>query len=205
MIILIVDDHAVVRAGLAQLLASTLGADCSEAENAESALAALALRRPNLVLLDLSLPGRGGLALLPELRAANHSVLVLSMNDDALFATRAFHAGAMGYVSKNVAPDELITAVRAVAAGGRYVQQSIAQKLALTPITSGTRMLKLSKRDLEVMRLLAAGHSFTEISGVLGITYKTVANTAGNIRGKLGVARTADLIRLALGLYPGGL
>ena len=196
--ILLVDDHAVVRAGLRQMLATTIGATCREAASAEAALAAIAERRPDLVLLDLGLPGLGGLALLPQLKPLRLRVLVLSMNIDLMYARRALEAGALGYVSKNVTPEELLAAIRAVAAGGNYVEHRMAQELALARIENGDRMLLLTERDMEIMRLLAAGRNMTDIADLLGISYKTVANTTGQIRAKLGVARTADVIRLAV-------
>ena len=196
--ILIVDDHAVIRAGLRQLLMSTLGAECWEAESAGAALASIAERKPDVALLDLGLPGLGGLAILPRLRELGVRALVLSMNTDLIYVTRALHAGALGYVSKNVPPDELVTAIQAVADGKRYIEQRLAQALALQGGDVRKGMPRLTEREMEIMRLLAAGRSFMEISNVFGVSYKTVANTAGQLRSKLGVARTADLIRLAV-------
>jgi DNA-binding NarL/FixJ family response regulator len=196
--ILLVDDHAVLRAGLRQMLVTMLGADCREAENADAALLAAGEKRPDIVVLDLGLPGPGGLALLPSLKTLGLRVLVLSMNSDLMHVRHALEAGALGYISKNVSPDELLAAIRAVADGKNYLENRIAQELALARIESGDRMLRLTERDLEVMRLLAAGRSMTEIAELLRISYKTVANNTGQIRTKLGVARTADLIRLAV-------
>jgi DNA-binding NarL/FixJ family response regulator len=196
--ILLVEDHAVVRAGLRQMLLTIMGVACREADCAEAALTAIADKHPDLVLLDLGLPGLGGLALLPQLKTLGLRVLVLSMNTDLIYARHALEAGALGYVSKNVTPDELLAAIRAVAAGKNYVEHRMAQELAVARIENGDRMLKLTERDIEIMRLLAAGRSITEIGALLGISYKTVANTTGHIRTKLGVARTADLIRLAV-------
>ena len=109
---------------------------------------------------------------------------------------RSLEAGAHGYVSKNAAPDELLAAVRRVAGGGRYVEAEIAQAIALG---AGAEALDaLSPRELEIMRLLAAGSSLAEIADALGASYKTIANTCTLIKSKLGVARTADLVRLAI-------
>src|ERR1019366_152303 len=156
-------------------------------------------------VLDLNLPELGGLKLLRRLVQVGQSrILVLSMHAEPLYARRALDAGAAGYVSKNVAPDELLTAVRRVAAGGRYVEGEIAQALALG---DGAETLDaLSPRELEMMRLLANGASLAEIAAALGIGigigigigYKTVANTLTLIKSKLGVARTADLVRLTI-------
>ena len=148
-------------------------------------------------MLDLNLPGLGGLELLRRLiQAGAAKILILSMHAEPLYARRALEAGAQGYVSKNAAPDELLAAVRKVAAGGRYVEAEIAQELALG---AGAETLDaLSPRELEIMRLLAGGSSLAEIAAALGVGYKTVANTLTLIKSKLGVARTADLVRLAI-------
>jgi len=112
-----------------------------------------------------------------------------------VFAARALKLGARGYVSKNAAPEELRVALRRVAQGMTYVENEIAQILAVAP--EGERA-KLTQRDLEILRLLGEGRSFTEIAACLGLGYKTVANQATAIKAKLGVARTADLIRLSV-------
>lgn len=194
--ILLIDDHAVVRAGLRQLLIATTGAEVREAADGPAALAALEAWRPDLAILDLGLPGQGGLSLLPGLVRAGLRVLVLSMHAEPIYARRAIEAGALGYVTKGAAPDELIEAVRLVGQGRRYIEQRIAQELALLGV--GGRLQRLTPRDLEIVRLLAAGRSMTDIAAALGVSYKTVANTTGLIRAKLGVARTADLVRLAV-------
>jgi len=139
----------------------------------------------------------GGLELLRRMaHLGAGKILVLSMHAEALYARRSLEAGAHGYVSKNAAPDELMAAVRRVAAGGRYIEAEIAQALALG---AGAEALDaLSPRELEIMRLLAGGSSLAEIAEALGASYKTIANTCTLIKSKLGVARTADLVRLAI-------
>jgi DNA-binding NarL/FixJ family response regulator len=201
--ILVVDDHAVVRAGLRQMLISMMHADVREAADGAAADAQLADWRPDVVILDLGLPGQGGLALLPAFARAGLRVLVVSMHTEPLYATRSLEAGALGYVSKNIAPDALLEAVRLVSEGRRYIEPSIAQEMALQRIDAGGKLHQLTPRDLEIMRLMAAGRSLSEIAAVFGISYKTVANTVSLIRTKLGVSRTADLIRLAIEM-PGG-
>ncbi len=197
--IILVDDHAVVRAGLRQMLMTSIGAEIEEASDGAALDLALARgAKPDLVVLDLGLPGPGGLALLPKLRAAGLRVLVLTMHAEPVYARRALDAGAAGYASKNIAPDELLEAVRLVHAGRRYVEPRIAQELAVTGLDGTNRLLGLTARDLDIMRLLAEGRGMSDIAAALGISYKTVANTAGAIRAKLGVVRTADLIRLAV-------
>jgi two-component system invasion response regulator UvrY len=195
--ILIVDDHAIVRDGLSRLLATDGDHEVRLAATGREALLLARSFRPALIILDLNLPGLGGLELLRRLVAIEAGrILVLSMHAEPLYARRSLEAGAHGYVSKNAAPDELLTAVRRVAAGGRYVEAEIAQALALG---AGAETLNaLSPRELEIMRLLAAGSSLAEIADALGASYKTIANTCTLIKSKLGVARTADLVRLAI-------
>ena len=195
--ILIVDDHAIVRDGLSRLLATDGDHEVKLAATGREALILARSFRPSLVILDLNLPGLGGLELLRRLVAIEAGrILVLSMHAEPLYARRSLEAGAHGYVSKNAAPDELLAAVRRVAAGGRYVEAEIAQALALG---AGAETLNaLSPRELEIMRLLAAGSSLAEIADALGASYKTIANTCTLIKSKLGVARTADLVRLAI-------
>ena len=195
--ILVVDDHAIVRDGLARLLASDGDHSVSQAVDGREALSLARSLRPDLIILDLNLPGLGGLELLRRLvQIGSGRILVLSMHAEPLYARRALEAGAAGYASKNVAPYELLTAVRRVAGGRRYVEAEIAQALALG---AGAETLDaLSLRELEIMRLLAGGSSLAEIAAALGVGYKTVANTLTLIKSKLGVARTADLVRLAV-------
>ena len=195
--ILIVDDHAIVRAGLSRLLAAEGAHEIRMAASGREALAQARGFRPDLTILDLNLPGLGGLELLRRLaQLGAGKILVLSMHAEPLYARRALEAGAHGYVSKNAAPDELLTAIRRVAGGGRYVEAEIAQALALG---AGREALDaLSPRELEIMRLLAGGASLAEIADALGASYKTIANTCTLIKSKLGVARTADLVRLAI-------
>lgn len=200
--VLLVDDHAIVRAGLRRLFAALPDVQIIEAATGREALALVRAERPALILLDLNLPGLGGLELLRRvlLEHPEARVVVLSMHAETLYATRALRAGAAGYLSKNASPEELLEAVRRVIDGGRYVEADIAQGLALK--TAGTAnpnlMEQLTERDLEIMRLLGDGRSLSDIAAALGISYKTVANTCSQIKAKLGVARTADLVRLSI-------
>ncbi|HEX2942483.1 MAG TPA: response regulator transcription factor [Rhodopila sp.] len=200
--ILLVDDHAVVRTGLRRLLGALPHTTILEAATGQEALATIRAETPALMVLDLNLPGLGGFELLqrtlaeqPDLR-----VLVLSMHGETLYATRALRAGAAGYLSKNVAPEELVDAVKRVMDGGRYVEAEMAQALALQTTESASLTDRLSGRDFEILRLLADGQSLSEIADALGVSYKTVANTCSLIKAKLGVTRTVDLIRLSLDL-----
>jgi DNA-binding NarL/FixJ family response regulator len=196
--VLLVDDHAIVRAGLRRLLATVSDDEVLEATNGRQALSVARAQGLDLIILDLNLPELGGVELIARLRQAGSApILVLSMHAEPLYVTRALEAGAQGYVSKNAAPDELLAAVRRVAGGGRYVEQEIAQALAVQPAQAAT-LSQLAPRDLEILRLLAAGKSLSEIADALGLGYKTIANNCSLIKTKLGVTRTADLLRLAL-------
>jgi DNA-binding NarL/FixJ family response regulator len=197
--ILLVDDHALVRDGLKRLLATLAHGDILEAANGRDALALMRAHGPDLVILDLNLPGLGGLELLRRMiQAGAGPILVLSMHGEPLYAKRALDAGAAGYVTKNASPDELLAAVRRVTSGGRYVEAELAQALAAPAGGAGQSLDNLSARELEIMRLLAKGSSLAEIAAAVGVGYKTVANNCGQIKSKLGVSRTADLVRLAI-------
>ena len=197
--ILLVDDHAVVRAGLRRMLAMVSEAEILEAATGRESLVIARGQSLDLIILDLNLPKLGGVELVARLRQIGTTpILVLSMHAEPLYVTRALNAGAQGYVSKNASPDELLTAIRRVGAGGRYVEQEIAQALALQTSTPASSLAQLAPRDLEILRQLAAGRSLSEIADVLGLGYKTIANNCSLIKTKLGVTRTADLLRLAL-------
>lgn len=198
--ILIVDDHAIVRAGLRRLLLGMFDGEVYEAATGRDALALARTRPLDLLLMDMNLPEMGGLELLSRLAAVTPDipVLVLSMHAEPLYVTRAMEAGARGYASKNIPPDELVAAIRQVAAGGRYIERELAQAMVLSPTPAIEPLGQLSPRDLEIMRLLARGRSLSEIADALGLGYKTIANTCTQIKARLGVGRTADLVRVAL-------
>jgi two-component system, NarL family, invasion response regulator UvrY len=197
--ILLVDDHAVVRAGLRRLLAMVSQDEILEAATGREGLAIARAQSLDLIVVDLNLPELGGVELVARLRQISTTpILVLSMHAEALYVTRALNAGAQGYLSKNASPDELLTAIRKVGAGGRYVEQEIAQTLAVQTSASPGSLAQLAPRELEILRHLAAGKSLSEIALALGLGYKTIANNCTAIKSKLGVSRTADLLRLAL-------
>ena len=198
--VLLVDDHAVVRSGLRRLLAVLPDVRISEAATGREALNAMRIERPTLIILDLNLPGLGGLELLRRIVAEHPAarVVVLSMHAEAFYATRALRLGAAGYLSKNASPEELLEAVRRVASGGRYIEAEIAQGLALGAAEGSDPRHQLTDRDLEIMRLLGDGKGLSDIADALGVSYKTIANTCSQIKAKLGVARTIDLVRLSI-------
>ena len=207
--VLIVDDHPIVRAGLLRLMAAEPEIEVREAATGKEALALVREHRPDLVVLDLNLPGVGGLEVIARLKLDDPGVrvLVLTMHDNAIYVTRALQAGASGYVSKNAPPDEILEAMRRVAGGRNYIEHDIAQELALLNIRTPAHLLNdLSRRDIEILRLLGEGRSLSQIADTIGVSYKTVANNCAQIKAKLGVTRTAELIRIAVlyGISTGG-
>lgn len=197
---LLVDDHAVVREGIRRLLPVHFEAQVSEAGDVESGLVIYERERPDIVLLDLNLAGTGGLEMLRRILAldASAKVVIFSMHAEPVYAVRAMKAGARGYVSKSAPVDELVAAIRKVSAGGQYIDREVASRIAVSQLTAEDPMQQLSMREAEILRLLGQGKSLTAISESLGVAYKTVANTCSNMKAKLGVERTADLIRLAI-------
>jgi DNA-binding NarL/FixJ family response regulator len=196
--ILIVDDHVVVREGVRRLLATMPDTSVHEAGSAHEAVAIYKTEHPDLVLLDLNLPNSSGLQLLRRLiledRAAR--ILILSMHSEPIYVARTLKAGAKGYISKTASAEELLAAVREIAAGGRYVEREIAAQIVVTQYKGDDPLQKLSTREIDIVRLLGDGKSLAEIAEAIGVSYKTVANTCSIIKGKLGVERTVDLIRL---------
>ena len=198
--ILLVDDHAIVRSGIRRLLAGLPDIALKEVATGEAALSELAGNDFDLLILDLNLPGLGGLELLRRILAAYSSlkVLVFSLHTEAVYASRAMEAGARGYISKNAAPEELLEAIETVLAGGTAIERDIAQELGTRGAEEDSYLRPLSQRDMEILSLLADGKSLAQIADALGVAYKTVANTLSRIKDKLGVSHTADLIRITL-------
>jgi DNA-binding NarL/FixJ family response regulator len=199
--ILVIDDHPIVRAGCRQLIQRIPSTKVVEAETGEEGYRLFQELYPDMVLLDITLPGIGGLEVLRRMRAnrENAKVLMFSMHEDPVFASRAMQAGAKGYITKNNAADHLVEAVEKVLSGKTYLSADMAQELAMLNIGAGTSALSdLSRRELEILRLVGEGKSMTEISGILGISYKTVANNLTQIKSKLGISKTAELMRFAI-------
>jgi two-component system invasion response regulator UvrY len=204
--VLIDDDHPIIHAGLRRLIAAETNAEICEAATAKDAWASFKEDRPDLVIMDLNLPGSGGLEMIRRLMIEDNSarILVFSVHDDSIHVARAFEAGALGYVTKNAPPDQISEAIFRVAAGHKYIEPQIAQELALLTVrTSGRSSLlhpftELTRRDLEILRLLGDGYSLLQIADTIGLSYKTVANNCSQMKNKLGLARSADLIRIAI-------
>jgi DNA-binding NarL/FixJ family response regulator len=199
--VVLVDDHAVVREGYRRLLqdsgrVSVVG----EAENGSEAYRQFCALKPNVVVMDIALPGVSGIEGTRRIVAREPSarVLVFSMYEDAIFVRRAIEAGAMGYVTKASAPHVLVEAVDTVASGKRYLSHDVAQTLALSGLDSTSHAhSELSAREFEVLKLLVQGHTLNDIAEQLGLNQKTVANHQSAIKQKLGAESTAQLFRVA--------
>ena len=198
--VLLVDDHAVVREGYRRLLER----DDYIVVVGEAATSAEAMRcdgelRPDVIVLDIALPGVSGIEILRRILARRRGacVLMFSMYQDGIYATRAMNAGARGYVSKASAPDLLVESVRCVAGGQRYLSPDVAQ--AMTKQSSTTNQLAdaLSTRELEVLRMLTQGYGVEEIGEHLGLSPKTAANHQSSIKQKLGANSALQLILIA--------
>jgi two-component system invasion response regulator UvrY len=200
--VMLVDDHAIVRSGFRRLLEQTPEiVVVAEAASGEEAYQAYPACRPDVVVMDLSMPGAGGLEAIRRLLARDPGarVLVYSMHESSAFATQAMRAGACGYVTKASAPDVLVEAVVTVNGGRNYFSPDMAQKIALERVGGERDPLQvLSPREFEVFRLLAEGRSTEEIAERLFLSHKTVANHATQVKQKLGVSAPVELLRLAL-------
>ncbi len=201
--ILIVDDHAVVREGLARILGGTgEGWTVGEASSGFQALEWLRRERADLVIVDLSMPGMSGLELIRRIRSefGRVAVLVLSMHAEEQYAMRAFKAGANGYVTKDGASAELIRAVRKVAGGGAYVSADLAERvvLQLNGSVGAARHAQLSDRELDVLRRLVAGQRPTDIANALHLSVKTISTHKSRIQDKLELPTLAELVRYGL-------
>ncbi|MGE5266972.1 MAG: response regulator transcription factor [Deltaproteobacteria bacterium] len=197
--LLIVDDHDIVRQGVRRLLSLLPDSEVSEAGTAEDGFDVYMREKPAVVVLDINLAGGSGLELLTRLRSADPDarIVMFSMHADPVYANRALRSGALGFVGKSASADELIEAVKAAANGRRYIDKRLASDMVLNPV-EGDPLSALTNREAEILRLLGEGKSLNEIARTFGIAYKTVANTCTRLKEKLGVERTADLIRISL-------
>jgi two-component system invasion response regulator UvrY len=196
--VLVADDHPVVRHGIRQIVADT--SDIVVADDVTDGREVLDKTRsvmPDLVLLDLSMPGRDGMDILKELKRDRPKipVLVLTMHSEDQFALRALKAGAAGYLTKESAPTELVGAIRKVAGGGHYLSTWLAEKLAshLGPDSEKPAHERLSDREYQILRMIAAGRSTREISVSLSLSVKTVGTYRGRIFEKMGLKTPAEL------------
>ena len=199
--VLLADDHGLVREGLRGILAK--GADievAAEAANGDEVLALVRKQEFDLALLDLSMPGLSGIALIKRLKAEKPKlrILVLSMHGESQYAARALKAGASGYLTKDSAAAQLLGAIRKIAAGGVQISEAAAAQLIGARGTADAPHAALSDREYEVLRQIVAGRSMTEIADALHLSVKTVSTHKARILGKLGLDGTAELVRYAL-------
>jgi len=199
--IVLADDHAVVRSGLRLLLERTPGFEVvAEAGDADSAVRSTLGHKPSVLVLDLNMPGEltslEAIPRIPEVSPATR-VVVLTMQEDPEFARQALRAGALGYVLKESADDELVEAIRRAAAGDSYVTPRLGAALATAPNAAGPDD-DLTARELEILRLIALGHTNSEIAGQLYLSVRTVETHRAHIQQKLGRSTRAELVRYAL-------
>lgn len=201
--ILITDDHAVVRQGLKQILADEFkNATFGEASNAQEALSHVWREAWDVVVLDMSMPGRNGLEVLKEIKKSRPKlpVLVLSMHPEDQFAVRVLKTGAAGYMTKESAPEELVGAIKKVLAGGRYVSASLAETMAtyLDVDVQKPPHERLSDREFQVLRLIASGKMVSQIARELSLSVKTISTYRTRILEKMTMKSNAELTHYAI-------
>ena len=200
--ILIADDHAVVRHGLKQILADEFKrAEFGEARNGQEVLNRVWKERWDVIVLDITMPGRGGLEVLKEIKKSKPKipVLVLSMHPEDQFAVRVLKAGASGYMTKETAPEELVGAIKRVVAGGRHISPSLGEIMAayLTVKTDKPPHELLSNREFQVLRQIASGKTVSEIARELSLSVRTVSTYRTRILEKMGLKTNAELTHYA--------
>lgn len=201
--VVLVDDHPIVRRGLRETMSAEADiAVVAEATRSEEVLGTLTAHPCDVILLDISLPGRGGLDVLKDIRRdfPDIKVLMVSTHDEAQYSVRAIRAGAAGYLTKTSPPDELVRAVRLVVRTGRYITDSVAAALAefAADDRPGPAHEHLSDREHQVLRLMTSGRTVSEIAEDLSLSVKTVSTYRTRLIEKLGVRTTSDLVRYAL-------
>lgn len=201
--VIVADDHAVVRQGLKHIISET--SDVSVVGEAATGAEALDLARHtegDVIVLDMSMPGPGGLDIVRDLRALrpNLGILILSMYPEEQFAARLIRSGADGYLNKESAPDELVNAIRKVAGGGKYVSAAMAERLAFDLQTGGSGQPHetLSDREFQVLRLIGAGRTASEIAEQLSLSVKTISTYRARLLTKMNLKTNAELMRYAL-------
>jgi two-component system, NarL family, response regulator NreC len=201
--VLIIDDHQLVRSGLRRLLEGEDDLTVEdEAGTAYDAVRLARLHKPDVILLDVVMPGGSGLDAIPEIRdaAPDAKIVTLSMQDDPSYVRQAFASGASGYVLKEAADDELLAAIREVADGGNYVDPQLGARLAAADATAAAEAAAdpLSDREHEVLRLLALGHTNQEIAQMLFLSVRTAETHRARIMQKLRISTRAELVRYAI-------
>ena len=199
--VLIVDDHPIVASGCRALLESDSDIEVFDAPDGRAGYSAFFSRKPDVAVIDLNLPGLSGLELIRRIlqREPEARLIIFSMNDDPVVAARAIEAGAKGYIAKNDDPNLFAGAVKSVAGGGLYLHPELARQIAfLRAGANATMVSSLTPRELEIVRLIAAGRTMAEIADALDVSYKTIANNCTQLKHKLGARSAMDLMRIAL-------
>ena len=201
--VLLADDHAMVRTGLKEILSATGDIEVQgEATNGNEVLGAIGACDYDVVVLDMSMPGRSGIELIKLVKAERPKlrILVLSMHSEQQYAVRAVRAGASGYLTKESAADELVNAIRRVASGRAYISPETAEQLVLDSTGAGgdSPHKLLSDREYQVFRMIASGRSITEIATTLALSVKTISTHKTRILQKLGVSNQSELVRYAI-------
>ena len=200
--VLVVDDHPIVISGCRALLETDPVVEVVEAEDGEAGFAAFFASKPDVALIDINLPGLSGLELMRRIleRDPAARIVVFTMNDNPAVAARAIEAGARGYIAKNDDPALFADAVKAVAGGGLYLHPEMARQIAfLRAGANANGITSLSPREVEILRLLAAGRTMAQIADLLDVSYNTIANNCTQLKQKLGARSAMDLMRIALG------
>lgn len=199
-IALVIDDHPITHLGARALLTSCDFDEVLEAEEMRGAYHLTETRQPDLILLDLGLPGIGGLEMIRPLlnRAPDAVILIFSMNEQPVFAGRALEQGARGYLSKNAPPDEFRDAIATVMRGEVYLPHDLARRLALMGRADDDPLARLTPREQQVLRLIGEGKDLQRIADEINVSYKTAANVSSALKKKLNAEGLPDLIRIAI-------
>lgn len=200
--VMLVDDHAVVRMGFKMLLETTDDIKViAEAENGEESIKAYMEHKPNVIVMDITMPGMGGMEAIERIlnKDSSAKILVLSAHEDSVHPKRVLNAGAMGYVTKRSAAEELIKAIRAVASGKKYIEASVAQQMAIQQLSGEQSPVDvLSEREFEVFMSLAKGKTTNEIAETLFLSPRTVGTHLYNIKQKLNANNSAEIALIAM-------
>jgi two-component system invasion response regulator UvrY len=200
--IMLVDDHAVVRMGFKMLLESASDIKViAEAENGEGAIKSYMEFKPDVVVMDITMPGIGGMEAIERILAkeSNAKILVLSAHEDSVHPKRVLNIGAMGYLTKRSAAEELIKAIQTVAAGKKYIEASVAQEMAIQQLSGDQNPVDvLSEREFEVFMSLAKGKTTNEIAETLFLSPRTVGTHLYNIKQKLNASNSAEIALIAM-------
>ena len=200
--VMLVDDHAVVRAGYQMLLKNSPEIEViAEADSGEEAYRLHALYKPDVIVMDISLPGMGGIEAIKRIHSKDNQtkILVFSMHEETIFVDQALQAGAKGYITKSTDPQLLVDAIKRLSRGENYIDAELAQRLAYEKSRGqDTPLSDFSTREFEIFCMLAEGLNTSEIAKRLSLSYKTVANYSTQIKNKLDVATVADIARIAI-------